>query len=208
MVRAKLTLKTSLKTIQWGKQMRKLGLLSVDIWVSVAACALALGCEKGGDQGVRIGSEVQQEELPRVEVKLPPSPSFKKQHAPEVYPDQSLSVYGLRKNMEDHLDKAVKVKAYVIEVYECPPCPKGTECKPCDQPHFWIADTPNESRDKALMVTDYLTDPKMKKKIELEAGQQYVFSGRFAKSSGTGFSSSEGLLVYAEHSPVGEAAPQ
>jgi hypothetical protein len=32
--------------------------------------------------------------------------------------------------------------AYVIDVYVCPPCPPGTECKPCIPDNITIADNP------------------------------------------------------------------
>jgi hypothetical protein len=58
--------------------------------------------------------------LPPIKVDLPPSPNFNVQTAPEQYPSGEMSVYGLRKHMSKYLDKDVQVKAYMLQVYECP----------------------------------------------------------------------------------------
>jgi hypothetical protein len=58
--------------------------------------------------------------LPPIKVDLPPSPNFNVQTAPEKYPTGELSIYGLRKHMKDYLDKDVQVKAYLLQIYECP----------------------------------------------------------------------------------------
>jgi len=177
---------------------------------ALAGAMLVGGCDGGGGGGgARIGDKTpQQTSLPAVQVKLPPSPSFKKEHAPEHYPDQSLSVYGVRKNMKATLNKQVRIKGFITEVYECPPCPKGSTCPPCQKPHFWLADRANAPKDKALMVTDYPAEDEKKHgrhkkpKMKFNVGAQYFVSGTFAKSSATGFSSSEGLLVFAEAAEV------
>jgi hypothetical protein len=162
-----------------------------------ALLVFALGCSSS-ETGAMIGEgEPTQAKLPQIKVNLPPPPSFEKDHAPESYPDGSYSVYGLRKNMKDILNKQVRVKGFLIEVYECPECPKGSECPPCRKPHFYVSDRANGAKDKALMVVDYpKEDPETKKKMEFEAGAQYYVNGTYAKTSGTGFSSSDGLMVF------------
>ena len=59
-------------------------------------------------------------ELPPIKVDLPPQPNFNVQAAPEKYPTGEMSIYGLRKHMSQYLDKDVQVKAYLLEIYECP----------------------------------------------------------------------------------------
>ncbi|MBW2731327.1 MAG: hypothetical protein JRH20_02980 [Deltaproteobacteria bacterium] len=167
----------------------------------MAASPFVTACEGGGgDQGARIGSkELKQSQVPRLEVKLPPPPSFKKDHAPALYPDQTLSVYGLRKSTKDFLNKTVRVKAFLLDVYQCPKCPKGAKCKTCDAPHFFLSDRKNGKKDKALMVTDYPErDEKTRKPIKFETGVRYIVTGLFTKRSGTGFSHADGLLVFRE----------
>jgi hypothetical protein len=92
------------------------------------------------------------------------------------------------------LNKDVKVTAYLLEVYQCPKCPKGQTCKLCDQPHFFMGDKPDTKKEKALMVVDYLA-PKQKPPA-LTVGKQYDVAGTFSINSPTGFGASDGLLVF------------
>src|SRR5579871_3368963 len=62
----------------------------------------------------------QGQELPPLKVDLPPQPNFNVQTAPEKYPTGEMSIYGLRKHMSQYLDKDVQVKAYLLQIYECP----------------------------------------------------------------------------------------
>jgi len=55
-----------------------------------------------------------------IKVNLPPPPNFDVATAPVQYPSGEMSVYGLRKQMSKYLDKDVRVKAYLLEIYECP----------------------------------------------------------------------------------------
>jgi len=160
--------------------------------------ALVVSCQSN-DTGAVIGDEANPMPgtLPNIKVTLPAPPSFQKDHAPETYPDGCYSVYGLRKSMKDTLNKVARVKGFITEVYECPECPKGTECPACRKPHFYLSDRANGPKDQALMVVDYpKEDPETKKKLKFDVGAQYYVTGTFAKTSGTGFSSSDGLLVY------------
>lgn len=176
--------------------------------IVVITMMLASSCQSG-ETGATIGDDPQptQAQLPNIKVNLPPPPSFEKDHAPESYPDGSYSVFGLRKNMKDTLNKPARVKGFLIEVYECPECPKGTECPACRKPHFYMSDRANGPKDKALLVVDYpKEDPETRKKVTFDVGAQYYVNGTFAKTSGTGFSASTGLLVYSNSKPV--SAPE
>jgi hypothetical protein len=176
------------------------------------------------------GAAAQGQQLDKIKVNLPPSPNFDVQTAPVQYPSGELSVYGLRKGMTKHLDKDVRVKGYLLEIYECPaeirkcnedaaakakrerakaarsakageppaPAEKGA-CRPCDQPHFFIADTPQAKKERALLVADYpVKDWKTGKPKPLVAktGEQYVVSGTFSINSMTGFAASNGLIIH------------
>jgi hypothetical protein len=170
----------------------------------------------------------QGQALPPIKVNLPPSPNFDIATAPVQYPSGEMSVYGLRKGMSKYLDKDVRVKAYLLEVYECPaeqrkcndeaaakakrerhragknpPPPPAVDeknaCRPCDQPHFFIADTPTTKKERALLVADYpVKDWKTgkPKPLDVKVGQQYIVTGTFAINSMTGFAASNGLLVH------------
>jgi hypothetical protein len=180
----------------------------------------------------------QGQEMPPIKVDLPPSPNFNVQNAPEQYPSGELSVFGLRKRMSKYLDKDVQVKAYLLQIYECPaeqrkcnddlaakskkekmkearaaksgkaykePAPaadmKGG-CHPCDQPHFFVGDSPNTKLDHALLVADYPIkdwNTGKPKALVAKAGQdggQYVVTGTFAINSIGGFAASDGLIIH------------
>jgi hypothetical protein len=173
-------------------------------------------------------ASAQGQALPSMKVNLPSSPNFDVATAPLQYPTGEMSVYGLRKGMSKYLDKDVRVKAFVLEVYECPaeqrkcnddaaakakrdrrkaiknpappaPADEKNACRPCDQPHFYIADTPTTKKERALLVADYpVKDWKTgkPKPLDAKAGQQYIVTGTFAINSMTGFAASNGLLVH------------
>ncbi len=62
----------------------------------------------------------QGQALPSIKVNLPASPNFDVATAPVQYPTGEMSVFGLRKGMSKYLDKDVKVKGFLLEIYECP----------------------------------------------------------------------------------------
>ena len=43
---------------------------------------------------------------------------------------------GLKKSLAD----TVLVRAYVMDIYVCPPCPEGMQCKPCMENNFTIVE--------------------------------------------------------------------
>jgi hypothetical protein len=152
----------------------------------------AIGCSSPSG-GATLGTE-EATALPPIKVDLPPPPSFAEENQPREYPDGTVSVFGLRKTMDKYLSKDVKVKAYLLEIYQCPVCPKGQTCKLCDQPHFFVSDQPNGKKEKSLMVVDYLM-PKQKPPF-MTIGKQYTIQGTFARNSPTGFGDSNGLLQF------------
>jgi hypothetical protein len=177
-------------------------------------------------------------ELPPLKVDLPPQPNFNIQTAPEKYPTGEMSIYGLRKHMSQYLDKDVQVKAYLLEIYECPaeqrkcnddlaakakkekkkemaalkhgakggeppapatPPPMAGGCRPCDQPHFFLGDTPTTKVDHGLLVADYPIkdwNTGKPKALVAKAGDQYVVTGTFAINSIGGFAASDGLIIH------------
>ncbi len=153
--------------------------------LSAAACSNSSGASM---------AEPEATALPPIKVDLPPPPSFAASDVPEKTPDGDWSVRGVRKHKADNLQKVVKVKAYLLEVYQCPKCPKGQTCKLCDQPHFFLGDKPDTKKEKSLMVVDYL-GPKDKPPV-LTVGKQYEVEGTFSINSPTGFGASEGLLIF------------
>lgn len=162
------------------------------VLLTAAACLVGLmGCDE--PKGTMVGTD-ESTQMPAIKVDLPPPPSFADSLIPQSYPDGTLSVYGLRKQKDKYFYKEVKVKAYLLEIYQCPVCPKGQTCKLCDQPHFFLADLATGKKEKALMVVDYLM-PKQKPPM-LTLGKQYLIEGTFSRNSPTGFADSEGLLQF------------
>ena len=78
---------------------------------------LALAMLAPGNVRVAYG---QGQEMPPIKVDLPPPPNFNIQTAPKKYPSGEMSIYGLRKHMSQYLDKDVQVKAFLLQIYQCP----------------------------------------------------------------------------------------
>ena len=132
--------------------------------------------------------------LPPIKVDLPPPQPLTPPDVPIKTADGIYSVYGVRKEKAKSLNQDIKVQGYLLEVYQCPVCPKKQTCKACDQPHFFLGDKPDTKKEKALMVVDYLGQKQ--KPPALTVGKQYLVEGSFNINSPTGFGSSEGLLVF------------
>jgi hypothetical protein len=180
---------------------------------------------------VPVKAFAQGQEVAPIKVNLPPSPSFAASNIPTQYPSGELSVIGLRKMKDKYMDKDVRVKAYLVEIYECPAelrkcndqlnektkkekkkaMKKGGDalvqnvqadrggCRPCDQPHFFMGDTPTTKRERALLIADYPVkdwDTGDPKPLEAKAGEQYIVTGTFSINSMTGFAASNGLLIH------------
>jgi len=156
----------------------------------------AAGCQSSNASGASMGPEPQATTLPPIKVDLPPPPSFAASDIPLKHPDGVFTIRGLRKGRAENLGKDVKVRGFLLEVYQCPVCPKGQTCKLCDQPHFFLGDKADTRKEKALMVVDYLM-PKQKPPA-LTVGKEYDIDGTFNINSPTGFGSSEGLLVFSK----------
>jgi hypothetical protein len=178
--------------------------------VLCAALAALAGCQGSNASGASLGPEPEATSLPPIKVDLPTPPSFAASDVPEKYPDGAYTIAGLRRNKrrsclpqlapgkeqpaECLLNKQVKLRATLLEVYQCPVCPKGQTCKLCDQPHFFMGDKPDTKKEKAMMIADYLA-PKQKPPI-LSVGKQYDIEGTFSINTPTGFGDSEGLMVF------------
>jgi ribosomal protein S6E (S10) len=157
----------------------------------------ALACEN--NQGGSTIHETEATPLPPIKVDLPPPPPFTAPTTPEKYPDGTYSVFGLHKNIEKLTGQQVTVKAYVREVYVCPECPKGQECKACEQPHYWITDEKEGKKEKAMMVVDYPTKkPLVETPPVFTVGAKVTVKGTFQRATLSGFNASDGLLTHLE----------
>lgn len=178
----------------FSRTARKLDRLATACTVALAALPLAILLGAGSASLAQEESGGQA--LPPIKIQLPPPPSFAEPNIPLQYPDGTMSIYGLRKHLDKYLGQQVKVKAYLLEIYQCPVCPKKATCKACDQPHFFMTDEPNGRKDKGLMVADYRMPKSKDPKVTV--GKQYVVEGTFARNTSGGFASSDGLLGFSK----------
>ena len=164
----------------------------------VIGLGLSLGaCNNSGGMLDEPGAAL----LPGVKINLPAPPSFAEPNIPREYPDGSVSIYGLRKEFHRYSDKPnkylgqkVKVKAYLLDIYKCPACPKNQTCKPCEAPHMFVVDEAGSPKEKGMLVAEYRAYKGKEPKLTI--GKQYVYEGSFQSSSPAGFSASDGLLVF------------
>ena len=158
------------------------------------------------------------ERLPDVQPNLPAVPQLPPPPHPTTLDDGSYTVYGLRARLRNTIDTDVEVTGYVTEIYTPPEC----EEEPCPNPlapHFWMADTADEtSKQKMLMVVGYAEnqeqideavelaergryeppDPEtglLPIPVDLHVGNKVKYKGRFTRVA-AGFNNSEGLLDY------------
>jgi hypothetical protein len=163
-----------------------------------------------------------------IKVNLPPTPNFDAATGPVQHPTGEYTVFGLRKQMSKVLDKDVMVKGHLLYLYECPPevrkcnddadakakkekrkaakgalptpaAPPEGGCRPCEQPHFFISDSPSGKLERALLVADYpMKDWKTgrPKPLTVKQGEVLTVTGTFAINSMTGFAASNGLLIH------------
>jgi len=156
---------------------------------------LAIGVAMGVAVAAFGANVFAQQELPPIKVDLPPPPSWAQSTIPEKYPDGKWSVRGLRKKLKANLNQDVEVKGFIVDVYQCPPeqakCPKGKVCKPCDVPHFFVADTKETKKERGMVVCNYPVKPKPP--VLPPVGTEVIVSGTFVREAG-GFAASDGLV--------------
>lgn len=92
---------------------------------------------------------------------LPALPALsQKNHYPEVTIDQ----------LANHPSDTLEIKAMVKARYECPPCPKGAQCKPCIGDHISVSD----SNAEATAVQVFCNQP-----AQFKVGKRYRLRVRF-----------------------------
>lgn len=199
---------------------RALRLLSVFV-----LAAPMWGCGEGPAEDLTI------ERLPDVSPSVPNVPTIPPPPHPVQYPDQSFSVYGLRRRGEQTMDHDQVVSGYIVEIYTPPECPQGRTCPQPAAPHFWIADTRGEEDStKRLMIVGYAENQAaideavenerrgrhqppesesgiMPIPVDLLVGNKIKVNGRFARIAGSGFNVSEGLLEYRGHETLEAVEP-
>jgi len=166
---------------------------------------------------------VVEQNMPEIRPNLPPIPDVPPPRHPLQYDEGTWTVYGLRKRINQVMDEEVRAKAYIVKIYEPQPCPEGRTCPPSPMPHLWLGDDLDETKERNLIrLVGYANSQEDMNKAredfekgvepseedlasgiktvwDWQQGKQYMVKGHFARSSGTGFMYSEGLLEYIEH---------
>ena len=152
-----------------------------------------------------------------VKLDLPAVPEFTE---PQTYNDGTHSVLEMRRKGKKFLDQDVKIKGYVVWIYDCvqvlgPQVLKDTPER-CDRPNFYLGDAPDATHDKAIWVVDVPralrpdeNDRTLGKEIVAEmkaayeavpkftVGNKVVVSGKWVLKSPKGFANSDGLVAFA-----------
>ncbi len=182
--------------------------------------------------GSEPASDLKIERLPEVHPNLPAVPPLPPPPYPVQHPDQSYTVYGLRKRLRNTIDTDVSVTAYIVDVYHPPECPEGRTCATPAAPHLWLADARDDHEERnRLTLVGYAENqgaldeaieaaqrghpilPEHPEAGELQipfdffAGAKIKVQGRFAYMSVTGFSEAGGVLEYRSHTTI-EPAPE
>lgn len=181
------------------------------ILIATMFCLAPSAC--GGEPAPKVkkgGEDEAPNAADNVKFELPAPPDFDEGKVAEKWEDNTWSIYGLRKNLDENVKSGeagntVEVKGYVLEIYEPTPCPEGERCVMGKQPHIWITDKADQQgRKRAMMVVGYrfpIKDYEAKTwekepEVTFEKGKQYTFRGEFKRNSSTGFSHSQGLLEF------------
>jgi hypothetical protein len=190
------------------------------VLLAIALVPVLASCGEGR------ASDLTIDELPPVTPSLPNVPTLPPPPYPVTWPDQSYSVYGLRRRESTTMDTDVTATGYIVRVYEPPVCEEGHTCPPAAAPHMWIADARTETDEGHwLMVVGYAENqaaideardneahghaqPSEEESgmtpipTDFYQGAKLTVRGHFARISSSGFNVSEGLLEYRGHTTV------
>lgn len=198
---------------------------------SVLMCALAISCPILVSCGPEAAADLTIERLPDVSPSLPEVPTLPPPPHPVQHPDQSYSIYGVRRRQAVTMGTDVTVTGYIVEIYAPPVCEEGRTCPTPAAPHMWIADTRGEADEgRRLMIVGYAEnqaqideaveqasrgryeppDPStglLPIPTDLVVGNKVTVTGRFARVASSGFNVSEGLIEYRSHTTVEAVTP-
>jgi hypothetical protein len=187
----------------------------------LAALLISAACDSAAG-----GPAVEVEKLPDIKPSLPAVPTLPPPPHPIQYPDQSFSLFGLRKKLKTTMDTDVELTGYVVETYTPPECPKGKTCGLARAPHVYLADTKEEGdATKRILLVGYaenqkaideaIIDTKKGKykapdpesgllpiPVDLFPGAKIKVKGHFGRVSSSGFAQSDGLIDYRGHTTV------
>jgi hypothetical protein len=182
------------------------------------ALVAAAGCQKDQLQGAK--AEVQKTSI---KLDLPAVPEFV---MPQPNTDGTHSVPEMRLRGNKFLDTEVKVKGYVVWVYDCATSLRTPEMSDkdlakmleddpgkCHPPHFYLGEKADTPPDRGIWVVDVPRAPRKddknkpdEERASLEArwksltpfkiGDEVVVTGKWSLESERRFRNSNGLLVY------------
>ncbi len=192
--------------------------IGIAVPLSICAIAGATGCRKADLQGAK--AEVQETSI---KLDLPAVPEFS---MPQPNADGTHPVAEMRLKGNKFLDTEVRVKGYVVWIYDCATAirtPQMTdkevatilenEPERCSRPHFTLGDKPDTPPDRGIWVVDVPRAPRKDDKLlgpeiyaQMEAewkalppfklGEEVTVTGTWSLLSPKGFRHSDGLVVY------------
>jgi hypothetical protein len=187
------------------------------------------GCSKDEFEGAK--AEVAET---NIKLDLPSVPAFDQ---PKPYADGTHPVREMRLKGNKFLDQEVRVKGYVVWIYDCATALRtpdmtdkdlkrllSEEPERCQLPNLYLGDTPDTPPDRGVWLVDVPRPPREDEKKVLpkeelaawpevpvyELGQELIVTGTWAQKSPRGFASSTGLIVYKSLVPANAppAAPE
>jgi hypothetical protein len=207
------------------------------LWSHTSAALLlalggaTLGASLLGCNNAKPAEDITIERLPDVNPNLPAVPTLPPPPHPVQYPDQTYTVYGLRRRIQQTMDTEVTVTGYIVEIYKAPECPENRICPVPRAPNLMIADTRGETEAyKRLNLTNYAEnqaqfdeaveafgrgrplareegDDRPPVPGDFAVGAKVKVRGRFTRQAGTSAMTSDGLLDYLDHETL-EPAPE
>ena len=189
--------------------------------IGVAAClaiATVAGCKKDQLEGAK--AEVQKTSI---KLDLPAVPDFV---MPQPNADGTHSVAEMRLRGNKFLDTEVKVKGYVVWIYDCATANRTPEMsdkdvakmlaeepEKCIPPHFYLGDKADTPPDRGIWVVDVpratrkddknlpdeeraVMEARWKALPSFKLGDEVVVTGKWSQESERRFRNSDGLLVY------------
>ena len=126
-------------------------------------------------------------------VSLPPSIDLEAEIPPLQNPDKTYRIDGLQMKAKQFLDQELSITGYITEISPCTNRAGDT----CPKPYLYISDRSDDS-DIKLRVADM---PR-KKLRRFRVGQKYIFTGKLADQSKSGYANSNGILLLKEYTKV------
>jgi hypothetical protein len=198
--------------------------------VALAALSTAAGlvaCDKDDFQGAQ--AEVSKT---AIKLDLPAVPEFDmpSSNADGTHPPTAMRLKGRKL-----LDTEVKVKGYVLWIYDCHEALRGPgmtdkdvkkyideDPTRCWRPHFILGDTPNTAPERGIWVVDVPRELRDDEKRGLTkqdlaqlppvpvfaVGEELIVEGKWSQKSPRGFAKTEGLLVYKDSQNLSKAAAE